>query len=253
MHALACRVERVAAALWIVLGDGGARLHRHGTEALVLRVEPHDAMRLRQRRIDRGAVAIRGLDEEIAARPVPQEWRSRCQRRKRIGHDGEAGIAQLDALGRLLRCRFRLGDDDCHALADVAHALDRERHLQRQIGIGQVRRRKRWLRHVEMVDAVRPVVEAAIAVRDIVAPREDREHAGHRARRCRVDRLDPCVRVARAHERGIGLARQRQIAGEAAAPHEKTFVFDAHDPFADERGHFSLPALSLTSRGRCRC
>ena len=97
------------------------------------------------------------------------------------------------------------------------------------------------------------MIEPAQAVRLVVVARENHKHARHGLGRGGFYRLDPGMGMRRAHEGGMDLAGEREIVGEAPRARQETPILDPPHRLADERGHGFLPALSLTSRGRCRC
>ncbi len=120
---LACRA--------IELADGGARLDRVGDETVVDEVEPDDARRPGERRIDRGEVAEVPVVAEIARRLVAHLWRPRAQRRGRVGDGGLLDIVDPDQFGGVAGLRRRLGDDHRDRVADMADPVDCQHRVRR--------------------------------------------------------------------------------------------------------------------------
>ena len=80
-------------------------------------------------------------------------------------------------------------------------------------------------------------LSAAEPVGGVVAPGQHREHAGRRRGARDIDRDEPRMRMGRAHEHGISLARPVEIVDEAPAPGEEPLVLDARHALSDELGH----------------
>src|SRR2546430_9868616 len=80
--------------------------------------------------------------------------------------------------------------------------------------------------------------DRADAVGDEVASGENAEDARDRRRALDVDRDHVGVRVRRAHERGVGLARRIAVFGVAAPPGQQPEILTALDRRTDaEAGH----------------
>ena len=85
----------------------------------------------------------------------------------------------------------------------MAHAIDSERHLQRQGLARQCAGTEGRLHWVEMVGIVGHVIEAAEPIADIIAAGENGEHARGSRRSRTIDRDDARMRVLRPHEHRI--------------------------------------------------
>jgi hypothetical protein len=144
---------------------------------------------------------------------------------------------EADTVRRIFRLRRRVGDDDRHGLADIAHFVERDHELFEgdQIGHG---RQAQWNGG-----------NAAVTVACHVFTREDRAHTGHRFRFGRIDRPDVAVRHRAPEDHRVHHTLPVQVVDVAAVTSEQTQVFDPLDRLADvsvARGHdcFVL-ALSL--------
>ena len=149
------------------------------------------------------------------------------RRQHRVAHD--------DALGGVLRRRGGFGDHHRHGLADMAHAIRRERRMRRIERRAPPRPDEGAQLDVVGVGGVRHVGDAAAARGRIVVGGNDREHARELRRGAGVDAVDARMGVGRAHEGRIGLAGGRGIIGEAAAPGDEPLVLEARHRPADVR------------------
>ena len=197
MRRLRAAVERVAGR------DRAAGLDRGAAQPVVHQLDFHLARRLRERLLDRAS---------IAAPPGEADF---------ILHRLQDFIIHRDLLGGILGEKARLRKDGGDRLADVAHRFARHGPAQR---LGH----RRAIRHAHVpagghrANAVRLHVPAG-------------EHGGRAGteRPADIDRAQAGVRVGRAHDRAMQLARKRQIGDEAAAAGKKTPVLEAPERCAD--------------------
>ena len=115
----------------VIGGKRRARLHLRRGDALGAERLGDDERGRGEGRLDRRAVAELRLHGEIAGDGVMDERRARRERRERVGDGGQHVVMDDDALGRVLRRRRGLGDHHRHGLADMAHAIRRERRMRR--------------------------------------------------------------------------------------------------------------------------
>ena len=131
----------------------------------------------------------------------------------RAHHGRQDLVIDLDQLGRVAALRLARGDDDGDALADIAHAVDRERHAVGAIALGAAH-----------VLGHRLGIDRAELVGGIILAGQHREHARRRLGRLGVDRLDRGMGVRRIDEHRIGLARQIDIGDIASAAGEEARI-----------------------------
>jgi hypothetical protein len=147
-----------------------------------------------------------------------------------VGDDVERFVVDCDVAGGVLGERPRLGHDQRHRLADVAHPVARERPLQIPVEAGQRREPDR--------DRAAETPE--------VAPRQHGDHARQRERRRRIDACQSRVRHAAAHDDGVAEARTGEVADVAAAPGDEATVFRAADVAADQRAVYGAAVHPYT-------
>ena len=128
------------------------------------------------------------------------------ERGERIDDGGQRLVVDLDQLQRILGEVAVGGDNDRDRLADIAHALDRDRPaLDRRLYADDEARRQRG---------------------DLSAGENGRD-AECLARRRSVDGADFRMRVRRAQDRGVQRAgTYAEVVDEAAAPDEQRGIFD---------------------------
>ena len=164
-----------------------------------------------QGRIGRGGVAV-GLRVADVVRDVPVDP---------CGTPGKAATKASVRAGRSSystrissapsrACASSFGDDQGDRLADEAHAVPREqrpgRHAQRRDDAFGRRLHPEAPRRLEL------------------AAHEDGGHAGHRARRVRIDANDPGMRAVGAQENGAGRARDMPICGKRSLPGKQAII-----------------------------
>ncbi len=130
-------------------------------------------------------------------------------------------VLDLDELRRVLRDLPRVGDDHCHAVADVPCLVERQREVRRHpdlFGDGPGARQR-----------ARPVGRELGAA-------ERGDDALQLARRLQLDPLDRGVRIRAADDRQPELAGKIDVVDELAVPGDELVVLLARDRSADERG-----------------
>ena len=136
-------------------------------------------------------------------------------------------VVDLDQLGRVARLMIGLRDHAGDGVADVA-----------DLALGEHRMGARL--HVRAVPGLdHPAADqiAPFGRLDVVAG-QHREHAGRRLGAALVDAADPGVRVRRADEIGIDLARPVDVVREVPGAGDEALVLLAPDRSADPvRGH----------------
>ena len=100
---------------------------------------------------------------------------------------------------------------------------------------------------------VQPQIMRADLVGDRIRAGEHRDDAGRRERGGGVNLVDCGVRVGRAHEIGVGLARTIDVVDVAAPAGDKTKILFALDGCADAgRVHATLPGVFVWFRSFSR-
>ncbi len=213
--------EGVALGGLVPLADGGAGLERRGRDPRVVQAHPRDVRGSPDGRVHRGGVPVGPVEGHVARRVGPDRLGAVVERALHVRRRGQGVEIEDHRRGRIGGLGGRLGERDGHRLADVAHAVHRERGngrggqgLAAAAGEGGGGR-----------DRAQPG-------RDEIAPGEDREHAGQGDGAARVHPADDAVGPRRAGERGVDLAGPIHVVGEAAAAGEERPVLAA--PPADQ-------------------
>ena len=172
--------------------------------------------------LDLGGVGVRigmragPVEREIAGRFRPQLRRAGRLRRGDGDHRIERLVVDLDQVGGVLRRERGLRDHHRDRLADIHHALARQRVPVRHHELAAAAaRQRRMARH------------AADAGGVDVGGGHDRDHAAHLLRCIHVDAADAGVGVRRAHEGRRGLTGLGGIGDEAAVAAHEVVVLDA--------------------------
>ena len=153
---------------------------------------------------------------QVPAALLVQHGGAVLERLAGVDDDVERLVLDDDELCGVARELARLGDDRRDRLADVAHLADRERvvlHLPARVG-GDLEERVGEDR--DLVAGQRPV------------------HTGERERRADVDRLDPGVRVGRAHEVEVAHPVALDVVEEEALALRQASILAAGDALPDE-------------------
>ena len=121
-----------------------------------------------------------------------------------------------------MACGDRLGDDQRDLVADVAHLALRQHRMRRLL----------HRRAVLAVDQPAAGQAADLGVGQVGAG-EDVDDAGRLLRRVELDRADARVRMRRAQEHAVGLARQHDVVGVLAVAGEEAPVLAPAQALAD--------------------
>ena len=155
-----------------------------------------------------------------------------------VHHRGQLLVVHLHQCGGVLGLLQGSGHHQGHAVAHVAHLV------QRQDGV-------LGLLHRRAVDAVdQPAAGQAAHVLEVLAG-VDAQHAGRGLGRSGVHAREPGVGIRRADEDAVGLLRQRDVVGVLAATGEEARVFAARHRLADEALSCSH-AVPLAVKRPCR-
>ena len=223
-------VERVAILAAIVDAERAPRLHVLGVDARDDVAAADDPRRLRERGVGRRLVARLEEIRDVVRALVPHRGAARLGRRGGRRHGRQRLVVDAHEIGGVLRLSARLGDHHRDRVTDVACAVWRQPSLRR----GEHGRAVRALplqRHRHRAEAVAGHVR----------PGEDGEHAGRAQRRRGVDPADARVRVHRADDHRVGLARQIDVGVEAAFAANEADVLEALDALPDpELAHAAL-------------
>ena len=229
-------VDGVAAARRVPHADRRARLHRHAGHPLHPRLEPHDVGGARERALDGRRVSDLRIDAHVRLGFGPEDRRVRGGRGEAPRHGGQRLPVRHHALGSVARRRRRVGDDHGD---DGAHEART---------IGGHRRMRGHEEHVARADDLfvgvrrhRRMRDGLHAVGGGVAAGQHGDHARRGERGGGVDAHDSRVSVRRAHEAGVGLARQVDVVAVAAAARQQARVFLAKHRLADPLGSQARP------------
>ncbi len=205
-------------------GDGHdrARLDRGAGDAVVDELEGDDVLRLGEGRLGGGDVAALEAHDEVAGGLRVELGRVGLRRVAHVDDRRQRRPVDRHELRGVERLIARSGNHHSDRLADVAHALARERPARRlvhsrAVGAGNAPQR------CHRPDAVGGHVGAGV----------DGDDARRGGGGLRVDAVDAGVRVRRTHERARELAFEHEIANELSLADEKAQVFAAAHRRAD--------------------
>ena len=133
MHALRLGVERVVAARLVVVPDAGARLHRHGRDAVDHQTMTHDVVRTREGRIGCGLVAREVNEADVVRAIVPDPRPPGRHGIGSRGHRRQRFVVDLDQLGGVGRLCVSLRNHKCDVISDPAHTLLHQCGVRRAI------------------------------------------------------------------------------------------------------------------------
>ena len=236
---LAGDVQRVAIAGRVVAADAAARLHRVGDDAVVVE-PPRDRVRGGgEGGLGRGGVAGMPVHAQIAGHQRRQQRRAG----RGCGGGGDDGLQRIifdrNALGGIERLGVRLGDDQHHRLADMAHRALRQQGLRREgEGFPRLRVGLRDGQH-------RP---QPIGVRVLAG--ENGKHAGGGSGRGDVEAGDPRVGMRRAQQGGVRQAVEHQVVEVGPATDEEPRILASFRCVTDggsrrqRRGSHAFPPSS---------
>ena len=207
-RALEIRQHVVALVGRPVFRDDDVALHRGEGVARIAAGQRDAGVRLRERAL--GVAVGEFADRDLVALGLGmQQRRRRLARGARVDHGCERLVVDAHQVGGILGEVARFGDHDGDRLADIAHALDRERPLVH----------RRLERDQERVGELAHVLAG-----------DDRPDAVLRQCRARIDAGNLGVRVRRADDVSVQRAgRHRQVVGIAPAPRQQRRIFLAKD------------------------
>jgi hypothetical protein len=206
------------------------------------RLERHDVGGARERALDGRLVAGLRIDAHVRLRLGPDDRRVRGGGGEAPRHGGQGLPVHGNTLGSVARGRLRIGDD---------HGDDGA-HEARTLGVH--RRMRGHEQHIGLPDDVfvriprhRRVREGPDPVGGGVTAGQHGDHARRGERGGGVDARDAGVRVRRAHEARVGLARQIDVVAVATAARQQARVLLAKHRLADPLGG---QACSRGQKGR---
>ena len=184
--------------------------------------------RLGEGRIGRGEVrgVVVPVEHEVAGDRVEELRRALLQRGARIGDGGQALVIDLDRFGGILRLHQCLGDNEHDRLSEMAH-----------LGRGERRARRVETRRAVLVVERRMAGHIAEPVGLHVVAGQHQQHAGHAARRRRVDLADVRVRDLRAQHIGLRGFLKLDVVGIAALAGDQGLVFETLYGLANAEFH----------------
>ena len=213
---LAGEAQRQAVGCAVIGGEGAARLHGCGGEALVDEVEGDDVGGGGEGGVEGGGVAVLHLGGDVAGGGGPDERRAGGGGLLQFGDDWQFVIVDEDGFERVLGLFGGFGDQRDHGLPHETDGFVGEGGTQRggaggAVGSGENGSQRQRLD----------------AGRDEVGSGDYGENAWHCLRRRDVDGGDAGVREGRAQERQAGLLRQREVIGEVAGACQQTGILDS--------------------------
>ena len=220
MRILIGDVQRVRIAGQFIRRIGRARFDRVGDQAIVAERQLADVRRRLDRRVGAVAVAARPGVADVVGRGIVDRG-AHALRGRRVDHRREHVVVHVDQIGRIARLIERLGHHEGDQVTDEERLVVAE---DRMLGFDH-------RRVVGVLD--QPAARQAADLAEVRAG-VDAEHAPRLRRGGGIDAEDLRVRVRRAHERGIGLLRQRDVVGVLTASGEEALVLATLDRLADE-------------------
>ena len=135
-------------------------------------------------------------------------------------HRGQGLDVDHDCLRRVFRLRQRLRNHAGNRIADVTHAIRRQRIAPRFL---------QW-RPVAIIQAHKTFERTVVFQ---IGAGIDREHAGHPRSRLGIDAADDAVRIAAANHDAIGLPGKTDIIGVASVAAHQHGVFEPRHGLSD--------------------
>jgi hypothetical protein len=175
-HALGSGDQRVSARGLVPGADRGARLERARRHPGVEQADAYDVRRPGKCALDRRLVAVGPVQRQVVRRVRPDRRRIGLERPRHVGDRRQGREVELNPLGRIQRLLRRPGNHDRDRLTDMADPPRGERRHRRRHHRLAVAARERGRGR----DAAEPIGHG-------VGAGEDAEHAGHGARRIRLD------------------------------------------------------------------
>ena len=178
------------------------------------------------------------IDAQIGAVLLPHDRRLGHQRIRRAHDRGQRVVDDHEVLGGVHRLSERLGDDHRDRLADIADLLDgqnRVRSDQKRRAVAALERHLVWVRRH------RPVRDRPQTVPYHIDAGQHRDHSRCAGGRPDIDAGDPRMRVRRAKQIGIGLARKVDVVGIVSGAGQQPRVLAPPNRFADPLPGSLLP------------
>ena len=220
----------------IVAADAAARLDHRPGDPVDGEGSADDMRRPRQRIRDRRRIALPMGEGDVVRAERPDRRRGCAERVVDRGHRGQGLVVDRDALGRVQRQGFGLGDDEGDRIADEPHPVPDQRGPRRVDHRRAVGPRKLVL-----------AGQAAVAVGVPVAAVEHGQDPRHPRRLRRVDGGDPGMRMGRAQDDAVCEAFEGDVVEIAAAAGQQPAVVLPGNRGADPVGRHRGPA----PLGRC--
>ena len=196
MRVLARRIEGDRVGPRIIVSDGSARLHRVWNQPVVDEIEPRHMRGGGECRVGRRLVAKVPVVNRIVRRRLMDRGLPRLGRARGVDHGRQHGVVDLDHLGRVAGLSISVGDDDGDVVADIPDFALGERRM----GPGLHRRAVLRMDHHAADES------ADLVGCDVVAG-EHGDDAGGVSCGVGVDLVNCRMRMWRAQEIGVGLAR----------------------------------------------
>ncbi len=125
-HALGAGDQGVGLLRLVPHPDRGARLERRRRKPGHAQVHRHAMRRRRKRLVDRGGIAMRPVERNVARCARPERRRILGTRKPDPGGRGKLAIADGEAFRGVLRPHRAIRHDDRDGVADMAHAVARQ-------------------------------------------------------------------------------------------------------------------------------
>ena len=211
----------------VEVGDRGARLHRCDDDAVVHDGQPRDVRRGGEQRVGRRLVADLPVERDVVRHVGPHQRHAGTGRRGDIGDGRLDRVIHGDQVRGIARGRHRIGDDERHTIADMAHRAIGERRMWRARHVGAIAI-LHWRGAGHRCDTVRVQVGRRI---DCLNP-------GDRSCRRRVDGAELRCGVRAAQHDAVQHAREDDIVGVAAVALQQARILHATDRLGEAKlGH----------------
>ena len=191
-RAAAAGMQRVAAACRVVIGDAGARLHRHAGDAADVEIMGDDMRGLREGAVGRRGIAETRIDQDIVRHFVPDRRRAGLHGVFGMQHEGQFVVDDGERLGGIERLRLGFRDHHGDGFADMARFVGGQQQMRADEDLAAAGRGEL---HVVARFRQRIVADGAEAVGGAIGAGEDAEHAGHRSvpRALSIDTMRACA------------------------------------------------------------
>ena len=234
---LARRPQRVVTGFGMEFRDRRARLHRVADKAVVHEIDTGDMGGLVEGGLGGGLVAEVPVAAQIVGHIVVHERGVRLERIRQADDGRQHVVIHHQRVGRVACLSQAFGDHEGDSVADVAHLVLRHGRM------------RRLLHRLPVLALDAPAAGQSVDPVSLeIGAGEYGKDSGHGERGARIDRLDPRMRVRRAHENAEDHPGPLNIGDVIAAPGQEAEILLAARGSANS-DHFGHGSAGRLDRG----